>query len=352
LGLAAVLASSGVASNAAAKRTGMNLPCHNCHEGHDRPQIMVALSAARVEPGQPVTITITAKHDKAKVGGVLVDSNGVGALEIIDTVGTRLFDDTTTQATHAMPHPYMNGQVQFSFRWVAPATVGPAQLNVWSNAANDNLKPEDDSPAEVVTGVGVGCDGAWYYMDADKDGAGGERTGVFSCTVMPDRIVQGGDCDDQNPLVSPAAVETCNSKDDNCDGVTDNGFTPVLLVTDADGDGFGATTGMSMIGCPPVANFAPSFDDCNDTDAGVHPGAAEIVNGRDDNCNGQRDEAMAGPTAGGPAGPTSTPAPADASCAAAPRARLGGLALLGSALLLGLARARSVSSRRRLKRAR
>jgi hypothetical protein len=170
---------------------------------------------------------------------------------------------------------------------------------------------------------------------------------------MPDRIAKGGDCDDQNPQVNPAVVETCNSKDDDCDGVTDNGFTPVLLVTDADGDGFGATTGMSMIGCPPVAGFAPSFDDCNDTDASVHPGAAEIVNGRDDNCNGQRDEAAAGPTAGGPGGITSTPAPVDGGCsAAAPHARRHGLPLLAGALLFGLALARSVSSRRRFKRAR
>jgi hypothetical protein len=352
LGLTAVLTSLGVASNAAAKRTGMNLPCHNCHEAHDPPQITVTTSAARVEPGQPVTITITAKHAKAKVGGVLVDSNGLGTLEVIDAVGTRLFDNTTTQATHAMPQTYLNGQVQFSFRWIAPATVGAVQLDVWSNAANDNLKPEDDSPAGVVTGVSVGCDGAWYYLDADKDGAGAQKTGVFSCTAMPDRILQGGDCDDQNPMVSPAAVETCNSRDDDCDGMTDNGFTPVLLVADADGDGFGSTIGMSMIGCPPIANFAPSFDDCNDTDASVHPGAAEVVNGRDDNCNGQRDEAAAGPTtpAGGSGG---TAPPAAAGCAAAaPNMPLGGLPLVAGMLLLGFAQARRVGSRRRSQRAR
>ncbi len=344
VGVTAAVAFLGVVPNAVAKRTGMNLPCRNCHEGQDPPKISVVLSAVRVEPGQPVTVTVTAKHERAKVGGVLIDSNGIGAFELIDQVGTRLFDNTPTQVTHTMPQIYANGQVQFSFRWIAPATVGAAQLDVWSNAGNDNLKPEDDSPGEFLTGVGVGCDAAWYYADADKDGAGAERDRVFSCTPVPDRITQGGDCNDQNPLVNPAAVELCNSIDDNCDGVADEGFQPMLLVEDADGDGFGSRAGKSMIGCPPVANFAPSFDDCNDHDATVHPGAAEVVNGRDDNCNGQIDEAAAPANPGAPLG---TAAPAAEGCAFTPPARVHGLPLLGTALMLGWLHARRTQRRRR-----
>ncbi len=347
VGVATAVAFLGVAPNAAAKRTGMNLACHNCHEGQDPPKISVDLSAVRVEPGQPVTVTVTAKHERAKVGGVLIDSNGVGAFELIDQVGTRLFDNTTTQVTHAMPQAYANGQVQFSFRWIAPATVGAAQLDVWSNAGNDNLKPEDDSPGEFLTGVGVGCDGAWYYKDFDKDGAGAEREKVFSCTVVPDRILNGGDCNDQEPLVNPSMPELCNSIDDDCDGVADNGFQPMLLVEDADGDGFGARAGKSMIGCPPIANYAPSFDDCNDRDATVHPGAAEVVNGRDDNCNGQSDEAAAPVTPANPGAPLGTAAPANEGCAFAVPASVHGLPLLGSALMLGWLRARRTSRRLR-----
>jgi Putative metal-binding motif len=344
LGVAVALALGTVAPHAAAKRTGMNIACPNCHEGRDKPQLTVALSSLRVEPGQAVTITITAKHERAKVGGVLVDSNALGAFELVDTVGTRLFDNTTTQATHTMPHPYANGQVQFSFRWIAPVTPGAAVLNIWSNAANDNLKPEDDSPAEVVTGVGVGCDAVWYYLDDDKDGAGAERTKMFSCTPVPDRIVQGGDCDDQKPQVGPSVAEVCNSVDDDCDGVVDDGFTPVLLVTDGDGDGFGSPSGMSMIGCPPVPNFATTFNDCNDLDAAVHPGAVEVANGRDDNCNGKVDDVAAGPAnpgTGGSGALTGAAPPSDAGCAFAPPARLQPLHLFGVALLFGWARVRT-----------
>jgi hypothetical protein len=344
------LALTALASPAAAKRTGMNLACHNCHEGTDKPKVSVALSAARIEPGQSVTVTVTAMHERAKVGGVLVDSKGLGTFEVIDALGTRLFDNTVTQATHAMPQPYANGQVQFAFRWVAPATAGAAMFDVWSNAANDNLKPDDDSAGETVTGVSVGCDGVWYYKDFDKDGAGAEKEKIFSCTPIPDRILTGGDCEDLNALVGPAMPELCNSIDDDCDGVADDGFTPVLLVADADGDGHGSTSGMSMIGCPPIAGFAPSFDDCNDLDPAVHPGVTETANGRDDNCNGKVDDVgVAMPGTAGSAGTTNTlaPATADAGCAFAPPARLRALPLFGTALLFGWAHARRAGRRAR-----
>jgi len=265
----------------------------------------------------------------------------MGAFELIDTVGTRLFDGTVTQATHAMPHPYANGAVQFSFRWVAPSTPSAVVFDIWSNAANDNLKPEDDAAGEVVTGVAVGCDAAWYYLDADLDGTGAENSKVFSCTPVPDRIMVGGDCDDLDPKKSPKVAEICNSIDDDCDGKADNGFTPVLLVTDADGDGYGTTNGMSMIGCPPVPGFATTFDDCNDTDAAVNPGAMELANGRDDNCNGKVDDASAMPGTGGSVGSgggTSGPlaaAPAEAGCAFVAPARLQTLPGIGASLLLG-----------------
>lgn len=352
--VALALALGSVTPPAEAKRTGMNLACHNCHEAHDKPKLSVALSATRVEPGQSVTINITATHERAKVGGVLVDSNELGSFELVDAVGTKLFESNVTQATHAMPFPYVNGQVQFSFRWVAPSTPGPVELDVWSNAGNDNMKPEDDSPAEVVMGIGVGCDAVWYYLDADKDGAGAESSKMLSCTPVPERIAQGGDCNDQKPEVGPSVAETCNSVDDNCNGVVDDGFTPVLLVTDADGDGFGSTSGMSMIGCPPVPNFAPTFDDCNDLDATIHPGAVEVANGRDDNCNSKVDDVGAGPTVpatgGSSSTPTGVPPAADpGGCSFTPPAQSRPLhLLLGAALLLGWARARTVRRLRRV----
>lgn len=358
-----------LAAGAQAKPTGMGLACPNCHEGHNGPRVTATFSSPKVNPGQSVTITVTATHPTATVGGFLVDSMGAGEMKITDTVGTHWFTpDATppmtampvkTQATHSAPRPYMNGQVQFSVDWVAPNTVGPASLTVWSNAANGNGKAEDDSATEFTAAIGVGCDGFWYYVDGDADGAGDAKTGVFSCQPQAGRIMQGGDCKDDDPQVKPGVMELCNGRDDNCDGKTDEGFTQVLLVRDADGDGYGAKTGMTMIGCPPTPGFAPNFDDCDDNNPAINPAAAEQANGRDDNCNGKVDDLSAtggaGPTGGtgpgGGAGATGGTGPGTMPMPAAPTASDGagcslspspsglatGLASLVSSVALGLA---------------
>ncbi len=61
---------------------------------------------------------------------------------------------------------------------------------------------------------------------------------------------------------------------------------------DADGDGFGA--GALTYACKaPGAGWVASGGDCADWTAARHPGATEICNGVDDDCDGQTDEAGA-----------------------------------------------------------
>jgi hypothetical protein len=60
---------------------------------------------------------------------------------------------------------------------------------------------------------------------------------------------------------------------------------------DADGDGFGDKKNESMLGnCPPPIGYVRNKTDCDDTDPDIHPGAVELCNGVDDDCNGKVDE--------------------------------------------------------------
>jgi|GEM_PF-4040211 len=60
---------------------------------------------------------------------------------------------------------------------------------------------------------------------------------------------------------------------------------------DADGDDHGTTNDIVEASTQP-AGYAATFDDCNDTDSQVHPGAAEACNLIDDNCNSVVDEGV------------------------------------------------------------
>jgi hypothetical protein len=76
------------------------------------------------------------------------------------------------------------------------------------------------------------------------------------------------DCDDSEPAVSPAAAETCDGKDNNCNGMIDEGCSPC----DVDGDGH-AAPGASATACQ-----VPR-DDPDDYDAGIHPATTQKTAG-------------------------------------------------------------------------
>lgn len=82
------------------------------------------------------------------------------------------------------------------------------------------------------------------------------------------------DCDDTDVNSAPSMSEQCDGKDNNCDGTIDEG-----LDQDNDSDGYSA--------CPSINHLDPDCNDALDTD---FPGAEEICDGHDNNCDGQVDE--------------------------------------------------------------
>jgi len=64
---------------------------------------------------------------------------------------------------------------------------------------------------------------------------------------------------------------------------------PFLHYADADGDGFG-NNDVSINTCTNYPGYVLNNTDCNDADAAAYPGATEVCNALDDNCNGDIDE--------------------------------------------------------------
>jgi len=91
--------------------------------------------------------------------------------------------------------------------------------------------PPPPQPAEVCNGADDDCDGVpddgvqtTYYADADGDTYGTSAVVLQACSPPPGYVARAGDCDDSDSSINPAAIEQCNSLDDNCDGTIDEGF--------------------------------------------------------------------------------------------------------------------------------
>jgi len=128
--------------------------------------------------------------------------------------------------THSAPKAAVNGEVTFQFAWQAPANPGGVDIRVAALAGNGNNAPTGDSPGGGNFQWAFGCPPRIFYVDLDRDGYGAERFGTLL-----------GCANDAAPI------------------------------------GYAITDG-----------------DCDENDEKVHPGASEVCNRKDDDCNAQIDE--------------------------------------------------------------
>ncbi|OFY66506.1 MAG: hypothetical protein A3H98_00420 [Bacteroidetes bacterium RIFCSPLOWO2_02_FULL_36_8] len=177
----------------------------------------------------------------------------------------------------------------------------------WSLIGGDceDWKPNVHPGAtEICNGYDDNCDGdvdegflnsTVYYYDGDMDGFGDDNNMKQTCSsVSPIWVLAGGDCQPWNPMAYPGTVEVCNEMDDNCDGNVDEGFTKLAYYYDNDMDGYGGNWINWFCEAPLDSNWTTTTGDCEDWDWMTHPGAMEVCDGRDNNCNGFVDEGLAG----------------------------------------------------------
>ena len=126
------------------------------------------------------------------------------------------------------------------------------------------------------------------YADLDGDGFGNAAVSIQACTAPTGFVSDATDCNDSNNQIHPGATEVCNGYDDDCDGFSDEGVGSIWYA-DMDGDGYGDAAN-EQTACTQPAAFVANSDDCDDQNATIYPGAIEICNNLDDNCNGQIDE--------------------------------------------------------------
>ena len=103
-----------------------------------------------------------------------------------------------------------------------------------------------------------------------------------------DGFVYADDCDDDAAETNPDAIESCNGVDDDCNGSVDDAVGDTWH-PDVDGDGYGDAA-LGVQSCDGATGYVADATDCDDRDAGVNPGASELCNEVDDDCDGAVDE--------------------------------------------------------------
>ncbi len=175
----------------------------------------------------------------------------------------------------------------------ADPAVHPGALEVCNGVDDDcNGATDDGDP-----GVDLATGGEWYG-DVDGDGFGNPTDVITACAAPSGYVGNDADCDDGAPAVHPLATEVCNTIDDDCDGDIDDADSTVDLSTgttwyvDGDGDGFG-DPGRGSVSCAAPAQGVMDNADCDDGNVMVFPGALEVCNTIDDDCDGLTDDADA-----------------------------------------------------------
>ena len=74
---------------------------------------------------------------------------------------------------------------------------------------------------------------------------------------------------------------SCTCDDDNC--------TEQTWYQDLDQDGFG-NSNVSLLSCTQPDDYVLDNTDCHDQDRTIYPGAIELCDGSDNDCNGEIDE--------------------------------------------------------------
>jgi MYXO-CTERM domain-containing protein len=212
--------------------------CNQCHSGGTAPAVTLSASSLALAPGDQITLTLT------------VTTPNAGAAN----TGAAGFNLRSSKAgTFAL------GGLSSANTQVGTTLNGVATTSGFSEATHTSPKAGEPATFTVLWRPNAGTTGSVIF------------------TAWGNAVNLSG-----NPTGDLAASTTL--------GISI--CVPQTWYRDVDGDGFGALSSGTASACSAPTGFVTSNTDCQDSAPSVHPGAAEICNGIDENCAGGVDEGL------------------------------------------------------------
>ncbi len=172
-----------------------------------------------------------------------------------------------------------------------------------SNDCDDSNTSIHPGAVEICNGLDDNCDGSidegvsiTFYKDSDGDGYGNPDSATQACSQPSGYVKNNLDCDDFNAYVNPATYEVCDTVDNNCNGIINDGVLSAYYI-DSDGDGYGHLSSLILAcddngvlrdinGNAISGSWVSNFSDCDDTNPRIHPNAVEVCDTIDEDCDG------------------------------------------------------------------
>ena len=210
-------------------------------------------------------------------GGPMMPPPGVAPTVVIDTLVEGAPGPVTAMNADPGETVYFIVSTSGIGAGPCPGQLGGQCLDILQPQLIGSAVADLNGEARLVVNTPAGLGGTTVFMQAAMvRGVGGIDSVISTVAqqlVLTDADgdgygVPGDDCDDGDATVHPGALDIpFDGVDSDCDPNTD----------DLDGDG-----------------WTPAYGDCDDTDPLVHPDAAELIDGLDQNCNNIIDEETGG----------------------------------------------------------